>query len=94
MLPMIKQCTGFRIKRKLGRYKFSVFISHTLDVCQLIVQQGFGGEDFTRDEPLTFAKEGALQPNKIAHFDELNTWTQSGTERMVRKDDWKLVLDN
>ncbi|MEY8685640.1 sulfatase-like hydrolase/transferase [Bacteroides sp. AN502(2024)] len=51
-------------------------------------------EDFTRDEPLTFAKEGALQPNKIVHFDELNTWTQSGTERMVRKDDWKLVLDN
>lgn len=35
-----------------------------------------------------------MQPNKIAHFDELNTWTQSGTERMVRKDDWKLVLDN
>lgn len=60
----------------------------------VIVQQGFGGEDFTRDEPLTFAKEGALQPNKIAHFDELNTWTQSGAERMVRKDDWKLVLDN
>ena len=60
----------------------------------VIVQQGFGGEDFTRDEPLAFAKEGALQPNKIAHFDELNTWTQSGTERMVRKDDWKLVLDN
>lgn len=60
----------------------------------IMVQQGFGGEDFTRDEPLTFVKEGALQPNKIAHFDELNTWTQSGTERMVRKDDWKLVLDN
>ena len=37
---------------------------------------------------------GALQFNKIAHFDELNTWTQSGTERMVRKDDWKLVLDS
>lgn len=60
----------------------------------VMVQQGFGGEDFTRDEPLTFEKEGALQPKKIAHFDELNTWTQSGTERMVRKDDWKLVLDN
>jgi len=60
----------------------------------IMVQQGFGGEDFTRDEPLTFVQEGALQPNKIAHFDELNTWTQSGTERMVRKDDWKLVLDS
>lgn len=60
----------------------------------ILVQQGFGGEDFTRDEPLTFAKEGALTPNKVAHFDELNTWTQSGTQRMVRKDDWKLVIDS
>lgn len=33
MLPMIKQCTGFRIKRKLGRYKFPVFICNALDVC-------------------------------------------------------------
>ena len=60
----------------------------------VIVQQGFGGEDFTRDEPLTFAKEGALQPNNIAHFDELNTWTQSGTSRMVRMGDWKLVMNS
>lgn len=60
----------------------------------IMVQQGFGGEDFTREEPLTFAKEGAMTLGKIAHFDELNTWTQSGTLRMVRKDDWKLVMDN
>lgn len=60
----------------------------------IMVQQGFGGEDFTRNDSLTFVKEGALTPNKTAHFDELNTWTQSGTERMVRKDDWKLVLDS
>lgn len=60
----------------------------------MIVEQGFGGEDFTREEPLSFQKEGAFTPNKIAHFDELNTWTQSGTQRMVRKGDWKLILDN
>ncbi len=64
------------------------------EFASVMVQQGFGGEDFTRKEPLTFQEEGALQPKKIAFFDELNTWTQSGTERMVRKDDWKLVLDN
>lgn len=60
----------------------------------IMVQQGFGGEDFTRDETLTFSEEGALTPNKIAHFDELNTWTQSGMLRMVRQGDWKLVLDS
>lgn len=26
-------------------------------------------------------------------FDELNTWSQSGTISMVRKGDWKLVMD-
>lgn len=64
------------------------------EFASIIVQQGFGGEDFTRDEPLSFEAEGAFTPGKIAHFDELNTWTQSGTARMLRKDDWKLVLDN
>lgn len=60
----------------------------------IIVEQGFGGEDFTRKEPLTFEKEGAFTPNKIAYFDELNTWSQSGTQRMIRKEDWKLIMDN
>ena len=43
---------------------------------------------------MTFEQEGALTPGKIAHFDELNTWTQSGTSRMIRKDDWKLVMNH
>ena len=43
---------------------------------------------------MTFAEEGALTPGKIAYCDELNTWTQSGTQRMIRKDDWKLIMDN
>lgn len=60
----------------------------------IVVQQGFGGENFTLDEPLTFEKEGALRPKRIAFFDELNTWTQSGMQRMVRKGDWKLVIDS
>ena len=82
------------LERKISLKENDIAYLAKKEFSSVIVQQGFGGEDFTRDEPLTFAKEGALQPNKIAHFDELNTWTQSGTERMVRKDDWKLVLDN
>ncbi|TWV13230.1 sulfatase-like hydrolase/transferase [Bacteroidaceae bacterium HV4-6-C5C] len=60
----------------------------------IIVQEGFGGEDFHKDDNLTFEQEGALVRNKIAGFDELNTWTQSGTSRMVRMGDWKLIIDS
>lgn len=60
----------------------------------VLVEQGFGGVDFTMDEPLTFEKEGALNRKGVARFDELNTWTQSGTQRMVRMGDWKLIIDN
>lgn len=42
----------------------------------MVVQQGFGGADVGLDASLTFEQEGALTPGKIAHFDELNTWTQ------------------
>ncbi|MCC8171471.1 MAG: sulfatase-like hydrolase/transferase [Parabacteroides sp.] len=61
----------------------------------IVVQQGFGGEDFLPgDDGLTFEQEGALGPGKVARFDELNTWTQSGTSRMVRMGDWKLVMNS
>ena len=49
---------------------------------------------FLWDDSLTFEQEGALGPNKVAHFDELNTWTQSGTSRMVRMGDWKLIMNS
>lgn len=42
------------------------------------------------DDPYT--QDGTLSKGKT-QFDELNTWTQSGTMRMVRKGDWKLVYD-
>lgn len=64
------------------------------EFASVMVEQGFGGADFTREESLTFKDEGAVQLNRVAHFDELNTWTQSGTQRMLRKGDWKLVMDN
>jgi arylsulfatase A-like enzyme len=54
------------------------------------VEQGFGGLHYTGDEPLDPAKDG-LQEGRS--FDCLNSWTQSGTMRMVRKRDWKLAFD-
>ena len=61
----------------------------------IVVEQGFGGEDMA-DSTRTFEQEGALQKpeGKVAWFDELNSWTQSGARRAVVSDGWKLVLDS
>ena len=59
----------------------------------IIVQQGFGGlhfTDFKEFDPYT--QDGTLVKGKT-QFDELNTLSQSGTLRMLRKGDWKLVYD-
>jgi arylsulfatase A-like enzyme len=59
----------------------------------MIVQQGFGGLHFTDlKEYDPYTQDGTLSKGKT-EFDELNTWTQSGTMRTVRKGDWKLVYD-
>lgn len=59
----------------------------------IIVQQGYGGLHFTAlKEYDPYTQDGNLKKGKI-QVDELNTWTQSGTMRMLRKDDWKLIYD-
>ncbi len=55
------------------------------------VEQGFGGLHYTAEDKLDPVKEGAL--TTAIGFDCLNSWTQSGTLRMLRKGDWKLVFD-
>lgn len=57
----------------------------------VVVQLGYGGEDYPLDDSLTFREEGALSKG---NFDCLNTWTQSGNSRMLRMDDWKLIMDS
>jgi arylsulfatase A-like enzyme len=55
-------------------------------------EQGFGGLHYTEEDDLSF--EHCLIPGpKGPSFDELNSYSQSGTMRMVRRDDWKLVMD-
>jgi arylsulfatase A-like enzyme len=54
-------------------------------------EHGFGGLHYTPQDTLDPVKEGALNP--AVSFDELNSWSQSGTMRMLRKGDWKLVFD-
>jgi arylsulfatase A-like enzyme len=55
------------------------------------VEQGFGGLHYNEQDTRDPVEEGALQPG--VSYDELNSWTQSGTMRMARKGDWKLIFD-
>jgi arylsulfatase A-like enzyme len=54
-------------------------------------EHGFGGLHYTADDKLDPRREGAI--NNAVSYDELNSWSQSGTMRMVRKGEWKLVFD-
>jgi len=54
-------------------------------------EHGYGGLTYTDEDDLDPTEEGALNPG--CTFDCLNSWTQSGMMRMVRRDDWKLVFD-
>lgn len=53
-------------------------------------EHGFGGLHYTHDDTFDPTEDG-LVPGTA--FDELNGWTQSGTMRMLRKGDWKLIFD-
>jgi arylsulfatase A-like enzyme len=55
------------------------------------VEHGFGGAYYTDTDDLDLSVEGAL--NDGCTLDELNSWTQSGTARMVRRDRYKLIYD-
>lgn len=59
----------------------------------VIAQQGYGGLHFTNlNEYDPYTQDGTIVKGRT-EFDELNTWSQSGTMRMLRKGDWKLVYD-
>ena len=57
----------------------------------MMSESGFGGQYITFDDMTDFREEGAL--GKGLFFDELNTWSQSGTISMVRMGDWKFTMD-
>lgn len=62
------------------------------EFASIMVEDGFGGMYYTKRDATDYKEEGAVG-KKGLFFDELNTWTQSGTMRMLRKGDWKLVYD-
>jgi arylsulfatase A-like enzyme len=62
------------------------------EFASVYVEHGFGGQFYTKNDGTDYLAEGAVSKNKY-FFDELNTWTQSGFTKMVRKGDWKIIFD-
>lgn len=56
----------------------------------IYAEHGFGGLHYTADDTYDPTEDGLI-PN--VYFDGLNGWSQSGTMRMVRHGDWKLIFD-
>lgn len=58
-------------------------------------EHGFGGLPYDGTETLDPAKDGlkGAKDDQWGSYDCLNSWTQSGSMRMVRKGDWKLLFD-
>lgn len=59
----------------------------------IMVEDGYGGMYYTKNDGNDYTKEGAVGKKPGLFFDELNTWSQSGTMRMLRNNEWKLVYD-
>ena len=58
-------------------------------------EHGFGGLEFTEDDGLdirAFGSSTIIDGERIVRFDELNTVTQAGFMRTVRRGDWKLNM--
>lgn len=64
-------------------------------------EHGFGGLHYTGDEDLDPREDGLIPSDRSdasdtsdwGQLDCLNSWTQSGQMRMIRKGDWKLAFD-
>ncbi len=55
------------------------------------IEHGFGGRYYDATDTLDPREEGAV--SDVSTFDELNSWTQAGAARAVRKSRWKLIYD-
>lgn len=63
------------------------------EFASVYAEQGFGGRHYNEeDDPASVVHCWDFDPASPS-FDELNSFTQSGTMRMVRKGDWKLIFD-
>lgn len=58
----------------------------------IMSEHGFGGQFITEDDDRNKFYDAPAVDHK-PFYDELNTWSQSGRTVMVRKGDWKIIVD-
>jgi hypothetical protein len=61
------------------------------EFASIYAEQGFGGLHCTAEDELVALADDGLNPS--VSFDCLNSRSQSGTMRMLRRGPWKLILD-
>ena len=61
------------------------------EFASVYAEQGYGGLNVDESDGISPEQEGAY--NEGCSYDCLNTWTQSGAMRMLRRGKWKLVID-
>lgn len=61
------------------------------EFASVYAEQGFGGLHYTAEDELVALTDDGLNPS--VSFDCLNSRSQSGTMRMLRRDSWKLIFD-
>lgn len=96
IMPTLCEAIGMEIPRGVqGRSLWPMLTGEEYpqeEFESVYAEQGFGGLHYTEDDPLSF--EHCMMPGPVRPtFDELNTYSQSGTMRMLRKGDWKLIMD-
>ena len=80
---------GVQGKSILPLLQMGTYPAHEYDIAYS--ESGFSGLYWNHEDGLTPYDEGARNP--YCTFDCLDTWTQSGQVRMVRKGDWKIQVD-
>lgn len=96
LMPTISEAIDARLPEGVqGRSLWPLLTGQEYPVeefASVYAEQGFGGLHYDDTDELSV--EHCLNHGpKGPTFDELNTYSQSGTMRMLRRGDWKLVLD-
>jgi arylsulfatase A-like enzyme len=94
LMPTICEAIGVDVPRGVqGRSLWPLLAGQPYpddEFASAYAEHGFGGLHYTADDDFDPHEDGL---NPIVSFDELNGWSQSGTMRMLRKGDWKLMYD-
>lgn len=96
LLPTLCEITGQKIPMGVqGRSLWNLLQGKAYpeeEFASVMAEGGYGGAFYTAKDGTDYEGEGCLNI-KRGTFDSLNSWTQSGSLRLLRKGDWKLIYD-